>query len=197
MSLFQGISGVPNPERQPSIRPPAQPVQAGPEDAPPSETPAVAGQPVSTLLEYYRSRHSAWVAEAESLAQLRDQVRSAADRETLEIVAQARKDVRDVIAIARQELLVLTEQVRAALGENEPPPRAIEALKNDHWLQASVSREGAEVRDVHAAVALAGNPSVAYLTAGAGASDSTKREKDWGAEFDSLIREADNETLRW
>jgi hypothetical protein len=193
MSIFQGISGASIPERQQPFRPHAQPLQVQTVDAPPAEEQAGDGRPVSSLLEYYRSRHSAWVAEAESLAQLRDQVRGAADRETLEIVARARKDVRDVITIARQELLVLTEQVRAALGEGEPSPRAIEALKDDQWLQAAVSHQGAEVRDARATVALVANPPAS----GVNTAGNSARDRDWGAEFDSLIREADNETLRW
>jgi len=134
------------------------------------------GQPVASLLEFYRSKRSAWIAEAESLAQLRDQVRSAADQETLEIVTRARQDVRDVIAVARQQLLVLTEQVRAALGDGEPLPRAIEALKDEKWLPATVSLSTAQVQDIRSGVARTG---------------------DWGADFDSLIREADDRSLQW
>jgi hypothetical protein len=220
MSLLQGIGGAPIPERQKPARPSpvdarfvdtfpeerftdvdTRPADTRPTDTRPAQAQqavaqAVEAQPVSRLLEFYRSKHSAWVAEAESLAQLRDQVRSAADRETLEIVARARKDVRDVIAIARQELLVLTEQVRAVLGENEPPLRTIEALRDDNWLPASVARESTHAQDVHATVTLVPSPS-ASVTSAVNDRDIMKRDGDWGAEFDSLIREADDETRRW
>jgi hypothetical protein len=155
------------------------------------------GQPVSSLLEYYRSKHSAWVAEAEILAQLRDQVRSAAERESMEIVAQARKDVRDVIAIARRELLVLTEQVRAALGDSEPPLKAVEALNDDSWLPAAVLREGTQAQDVHTVVTVVGNPSAPAMSVANTPENGTKREDAWGDEFDSLLRESDDRTFRW
>ena len=77
------------------------------------------GKPVATLLGDYRTRRSAWLAEVEHLAQLRDEVRSAAERETLEILTRARQEARNLIASARRELLVLSEQVHAALGDSE------------------------------------------------------------------------------
>src|SRR4030095_12203455 len=62
----------------------------------------------------------AWIAQADELARLRDEVRGSAEREALEIVTAARRDVRKVIMEARRELLVLSAQVQAALGEVTP-----------------------------------------------------------------------------
>src|SRR4030095_4836153 len=81
--------------------------------------------PVPDLIERYRVRRDAWIAQADEVARLRDEVRSAAEREAMEIVTAARRDVRQVIMEARRELLVLSAQVQAALGEvsaKEPPP---------------------------------------------------------------------------
>ena len=77
----------------------------------------VAGTPVPDLIERYRVRRDAWIAQADELARLRDEVRGAAEREAMEIVTAARRDVRQVIMEARRELLVLSAQVQAALGE--------------------------------------------------------------------------------
>jgi uncharacterized protein DUF4115 len=73
--------------------------------------------PVPDLIERYRLRRDAWIAQADELARLRDEVRGAAEREAMEIVTAARRDVRQVIMEARRELLVLSAQVQAALGE--------------------------------------------------------------------------------
>jgi uncharacterized protein DUF4115 len=73
--------------------------------------------PVPDLIEQYRLRRDAWIAQADELARLRDEVRSSAEREAMEIVTAARRDVRQVIMEARRELLVLSAQVQAALGE--------------------------------------------------------------------------------
>lgn len=195
MSILQGISGVPIPERQKPAQP--QSVATQTPDLQPAEGQPAEAQPVASLLEYYRSKHSAWVAEAESLARLRDQVRSAADRESLEIITQARKDVRDVIAIARRELLVLTEQVRAALGDSEPPPKAVEALKDDGWLPAAILSEAAESQDIHTVVTVAANPSSPPAVSVASPENAAKREDDWGDEFDSLLRQNNDRPYRW
>jgi RodZ C-terminal domain len=77
----------------------------------------VTGTPVPDLIERYRLRRDAWIAQADELARLRDEVRGAAEREAMEIVTTARRDVRQVIMEARRELLVLSAQVQAALGE--------------------------------------------------------------------------------
>jgi hypothetical protein len=73
--------------------------------------------PVPDLIERYRVRRDAWIAQADELARLRDEVRGSAEREAMEIVTAARRDVRKVIMEARRELLVLSAQVQAALGE--------------------------------------------------------------------------------
>jgi len=197
MSLLQGTSGAPIPERQKPAQSHIQPVATQTVDVQTAEAPSGEVQPVSSLLEYYRSKHSAWVAEAESLARLRDQVRSSAERESLEIIAQARKDVRDVIAIARRELLVLTEQVRAALGDSEPPLKAVEAFKDDSWLPAAVLREGTHAQDVHAVVTVVANSSTPAISVGSTPDNGAQRADSWGDEFDSLIRESDDRTFRW
>jgi Domain of unknown function (DUF4115) len=77
----------------------------------------VGGTQVPDLIERYRVRRDAWIAQADELARLRDEVRGAAEREAMEIVTAARRDVRQVIMEARRELLVLSAQVQAALGD--------------------------------------------------------------------------------
>jgi len=85
------------------------------------------GTQVPDLIERYRVRRDAWIAQADELARLRDEVRGAAEREAMEIVTAARRDVRQVIMEARRELLVLSAQVQAALGEvaGKPDPAAL------------------------------------------------------------------------
>jgi hypothetical protein len=78
---------------------------------------APAGTPVPDLIEQYRTRRDAWIAQADELARLRDEVRGSAEREAMEIVTAARRDVRQIVMEARRELLVLSAQVQAALGE--------------------------------------------------------------------------------
>lgn len=87
---------------------------AGPTD---HQTSPADATPVPDLIERYRLRRDAWIAQADELARLRDEVRGSADREAMEIVTAARRDVRKVIMEARRELLVLSAQVQAALGE--------------------------------------------------------------------------------
>ena len=86
-------------------------------EAPQGAGTQVAGTQVPDLIERYRVRRDAWIAQADELARLRDEVRGAAEREAMEIVTAARRDVRQVIMEARRELLVLSAQVQAALGE--------------------------------------------------------------------------------
>ena len=78
---------------------------------------SAAGMPVPDLIEQYRLRRDAWIAQADELARLRDEVRGSAEREAMEIVTAARRDVRQIVMEARRELLVLSAQVQAALGE--------------------------------------------------------------------------------
>jgi len=81
-----------------------------------------AGTPVPDLIEQYRVRRDAWIAQADELGRLRDEVRGSAEREAMEIVTAARRDVRQIVMEARRELLVLSAQVQAALGEASPRP---------------------------------------------------------------------------
>jgi hypothetical protein len=90
---------------------------AGQTDQPQSQTGTT---PVPDLIERYRLRRDAWIAQADELARLRDEVRGSAEREAMEIVTAARRDVRKIILEARRELLVLSAQVQAALGEATP-----------------------------------------------------------------------------
>ena len=86
-----------------------------------------AGTPVPDLIEQYRLRRDAWIAQADELARLRDEVRGSAEREAMEIVTGARRNVRQIVMEARRELLVLSAQVQAALGEAgaRPGPGAL------------------------------------------------------------------------
>jgi hypothetical protein len=89
---------------------------------------APSGTPVPDLIEQYRVRRDAWIAQADELARLRDEVRGSAEREAMEIVTAARRDVRQIVMEARRELLVLSAQVQAALGEagaRRPDPTAL------------------------------------------------------------------------
>ena len=90
---------------------------AGQTDQPQSQTGTT---PVPDLIERYRLRRDAWIAQADELARLRDEVRGSAEREAMEIVTAARRDVRKIIMEARRELLVLSAQVQAALGDATP-----------------------------------------------------------------------------
>jgi hypothetical protein len=85
------------------------------------------GTPVPDLIEQYRTQRDAWIAQADELARLRDEVRGSAEREAMEIVTAARRDVRQIVMEARRELLVLSAQVQAALGEAgaRPDPTAL------------------------------------------------------------------------
>jgi hypothetical protein len=80
------------------------------------------GTPVPDLIEQYRVRRDAWIAQADELARLRDEVRGSAEREAMEIVTSARRDVRQIVMEARRELLVLSAQVQAALGDAATRP---------------------------------------------------------------------------
>jgi len=73
------------------------------------------------LLEHYRQQRAAWLAQADELARMREEVRQAAEREALEIVTSARRDVRRIIIEARRELLVLTAQLHAAVESTDAP----------------------------------------------------------------------------
>jgi F0F1-type ATP synthase membrane subunit b/b' len=70
---------------------------------------------VPRLIDQYKQRRQEWLAQADELVRLRDEVRTAAEREALEIVTAARRDVRRIVVEARRELLVLTAQLHAAI----------------------------------------------------------------------------------
>ena len=70
---------------------------------------------VPHLLDQYKQRRQAWLDQADELTRLRDQVRQAAEREALDIVTAARRDVRRIVVEARRELLVLTAQLHASV----------------------------------------------------------------------------------
>jgi ketosteroid isomerase-like protein len=76
---------------------------------------------VPGLLDHYRQQRQAWLAQADELVRMRDEVREAAEREAIEIVTAARRDVRRIIVEARRELLVLTAQLHAAVEATDPP----------------------------------------------------------------------------
>jgi cytoskeletal protein RodZ len=76
---------------------------------------------VPGLLDQYREQRRAWLAQADELARMREEVRQAAEREALDIVTAARRDVRRIIVEARRELLVLTAQLHAAVEATDAP----------------------------------------------------------------------------
>jgi hypothetical protein len=90
---------------------------------------APADPPVANLIEGYRSKRQAWIAEAEALARMRDDVRGAAERERMEIITRARERARAVISTARRDLLTLSAQVEASLGPAEPPKPVAELFR--------------------------------------------------------------------
>jgi len=85
--------------------------------------------PVANLIEGFRSKRQAWIAEAEALARMRDEVRGAAERERMEIITRARERARAVIANARRDLLTLTAQVEASLGPADTPQPVAELFR--------------------------------------------------------------------
>lgn len=76
---------------------------------------------VPGLLDHYRQQRQAWLAQADELVRMRDEVREAAEREAIEIVTAARRDVRRIIVEARRDLLVLTAQLHAAVEATDAP----------------------------------------------------------------------------
>jgi hypothetical protein len=102
-----------------------------------STLPEPAGKPVPDLIEQYRVRRDAWIAQADELARLRDEVRGSAEREAMEIVTSARKNVRQIVMEARRELLVLSAQVQAALGEasKQDPAALLNQGRDDEDLE--------------------------------------------------------------
>ncbi len=86
---------------------------------------ASADSGVPGLIDQYRQQRKAWLAQADELVRLRDEVRSAAEREAMDIVTAARRDVRHIVVAARRELMVLTAQLHAAMeavDQSSVPP---------------------------------------------------------------------------
>jgi Domain of unknown function (DUF4115) len=106
-----------------------------------------AGSPVPDLIEQYRMRRDAWIAQADELARLRDEVRGSAEREAMEIVTAARRDVRQIVMEARRELLVLSAQVQAALGEAGARPDPTALLNRARDTDDELSPESSDFSD--------------------------------------------------
>jgi hypothetical protein len=87
---------------------------------------------VPQLLEEYRVRREAWVAQADELSRLRDEVKTSAEREAMEIVTAARRDIRQIVMEARRELFVLSAQVQAALGAAAAAHHAQIPARDEH-----------------------------------------------------------------
>jgi hypothetical protein len=90
-------------------------------DQDPQKPPKADPARVPGLLDQYRQQRAAWLAQADELVRMRDEVRHAAEREAIEIVTTARRDVRRIIVEARRELLVLTAQLHAAVEATDAP----------------------------------------------------------------------------
>jgi hypothetical protein len=153
-----------------------------PKESEATDKAASTGKPVANLLVDYQTKRTAWLKEVEQLAQMRDEVRGAAERETLEILARARQDARNVIAAARRELLVLSEQVRAALGDSEPQLAA--------ELRQQTERQILTLETTPAGVLFAEASAPALPAAVVPEPDppreTAKRDDDWG-DVDSLF----------
>jgi len=85
---------------------------------------------VPGLLDQYRQQRSAWLAQADELVRMREEVRQAAEREAIDIVTAARRDVRRIIVEARRELLVLTAQLHAAVETTDAPGLPLPTFAN-------------------------------------------------------------------
>jgi len=72
--------------------------------------------PIPDLIDQYRTEHEDWLRRTDELTRLRGEVRAAAERESSEIIARARSDVRRILLQARREVVTLNLQVQAALG---------------------------------------------------------------------------------
>jgi hypothetical protein len=107
----------------------------------------IPGTPVPDLIEQYRMRRDAWIAQADELARLRDEVRGSAEREAMEIVTAARRDVRQIVMEARRELLVLSAQVQAALGEAGARPDPTALLNRARDDDGGLPDDGSEFSD--------------------------------------------------
>jgi len=82
---------------------------------------ATGSGPVADLVGTYRSRQDLLHAQQRELAALEQQIFEAAERESQQIIANARNRVRTVLLEARRELLVLTAQVAASREHSRGP----------------------------------------------------------------------------
>ena len=109
---------------------------------------------VPGLLDQYRQQRRAWLEQADELVRMRNEVRQAAEREAIDIVTAARRDVRRIIVEARRELLVLTAQLHAAVeatdvpGLEAPPFTALLADPDARSRAESASPDDDLTRDV-------------------------------------------------
>jgi hypothetical protein len=158
-----------------------------PKESEPRDKDPGTGKPVANLLVDYQTKRTAWLAEVDQLAQLRDQVRNAAERETLEILARARQDARKLIASARRELLVLSEQVRVALGDSEPTLAA--ELRRDTARQI----HSLDTTPAGVLFAEASTPALpAAVVPEANQSRETVQRNDHWGDLDSLLSETES-----
>ena len=72
------------------------------------------GEPLTDLIQAYRIEQEALIAHQREVERRRAAVRAAVAGETADIIARARHEIRGVLQRARQELVTLRAQVRAA-----------------------------------------------------------------------------------
>jgi hypothetical protein len=96
-----------------------------PPSTPPATPPLQPEHPrVPNLIDQFQQRHSAWLAQADDLIRLREEVQVAAEHKAVEIVTAARRDVRRIVIDARRELLALTAHLQAAADATTSPGAA-------------------------------------------------------------------------
>jgi len=74
---------------------------------------------VPALINDYRAQMDAWRAQRRGLDRMREEVLAAADREARDIVTATQADVRQILAKARRDLLMLATQVEAATDTSQ------------------------------------------------------------------------------
>jgi hypothetical protein len=87
----------------------------------PEASEAPVSGPVADLVDTYRSRQDLLHAQQRELAALEQQIFEAAERESQQIITNARQRVRTILLEARRELLVLTAQVAASREHSRGP----------------------------------------------------------------------------
>jgi hypothetical protein len=113
-------------------------------------------------MQDFQARRDAWRAQSHELARRRDDVLAAADRESGEIVANARAEVRRIVLKARRDLLILNAQVQAAVGTGETG--SLELAAPEPTTSATTSTAPGAWRVLHEA-----RPELDALSAEAGA----------------------------